>query len=58
MKIYNQEKTEIIENPDLEKGYLQLDRIVSKTIPAVEGVEEQFHYEYKDETNAPYPCFR
>lgn len=51
MKIYNQEKTGIIENPDLKKGYLQSDRIVSKTIPAVEAVEEQFHYEYKEYPN-------
>ena len=29
MKIYNQEKTEIIENPDLEKGYLKFDEIVT-----------------------------
>lgn len=47
MKVYNQEKTEVIENPDLDKGYLIPDQIVSKTIPAVESVEEQFHYEYK-----------
>lgn len=47
MKIYNETKTEIIENPDLEKGYLILDRIISKTIPAVEAVVEQSHYDYK-----------
>ena len=47
MKIYNQEKTDILENPDLEKGYLQYDRIIVKTIPATEEVKEEFHYEYK-----------
>lgn len=47
MKIYNQEKTEIIEKPDLKKGYLQPDQIISKIIPAVEAVKEQFHYKYK-----------
>ena len=47
MKIYNQSKTEILENPDLEKGYLKQDKIVTKTIPAQEEVKEQFHYEYK-----------
>ena len=30
MKIYNQEKTEIIENPNLEKGYLIHDKIVGR----------------------------
>ena len=48
MKIYNQEKTQILENPDLKKGYLMEDKIVVKTIPATEEVQEQFHYEYKD----------
>lgn len=42
MKVYNQEKTEILENYDLEKGYLKADFI---EIPEVEGVEEQGHYE-------------
>ncbi len=51
MTIYNQEKTEIIENPDLEKGYLATDYIPTK-VPAeykhheaVEGREEEGHYE-------------
>lgn len=48
MKIYNEKKTELLENPDLEKGYLIPDQIVSKTIPAVEAVEEVSHYEYKE----------
>ena len=51
MKIYNQEKTEIIENPDLTKGWLSRDVIVTKVIPAVETVEEQWHYEYKTYPN-------
>lgn len=51
MKIYNKDKNAIIENPDLEKGYLLFDQIVSKTIPAVEAVEEQFHYVYKEYPN-------
>lgn len=51
MKIYNQSKTEILENPDLEKGYLKQDKIVTKTIPAQEEVQEQFHYEYKEYPN-------
>lgn len=42
MKVYNKEKTEILENYDLEKGYLKADFI---EIPEVEGVEEQGHYE-------------
>ena len=51
MKIYNQSKTEILENPDLEKGYLKQDKIVTKIIPAQEEVKEQFHYEYKEYPN-------
>ncbi len=51
MKIYNETKTELLENPDLEKGYLRPDEIVSKTIPAVEAVEEVFHYEYEHYDN-------
>lgn len=47
MKIYNELKTQVLENPDLEKGYLQYDNIVIKTIPATEEVKEEFHYEYK-----------
>ena len=51
MKIYNQSKTEILENPDLEKGHLFQDKIVTKTLPAQEEVQEQFHYEYKEYPN-------
>ena len=47
MKIYNETKTEILENVDLEKGYLIKDKIATKTIPAQQEVQEQFHYEYK-----------
>ena len=48
MKIYNEEKTQVLENPDLKKGWLKQDKIVIKTIPATEEIKEQFHYEYKD----------
>jgi hypothetical protein len=44
MKIYNKDKTEIIVNPDLSKGYLKEDIIVNH-IEAVEAVKEVFHYE-------------
>lgn len=49
MKTYD-ENDNLIENPDLEKGYLKNDK---KTIhhDAVEAVEEKFHYE----TLAEYP---
>lgn len=47
MRIYNQEKTQVLENPDLERGYLQYDKLIVKTIPATEEVKEEFHYEYK-----------
>ena len=50
MKIYNKEKTEIIENPDLSVGYLDSDFILVHHEAeyvhhdAVEGVEEQGHF--------------
>lgn len=44
MKIYNETKTQILENPDLKKGWLKDDKIVVKTIPATEEVQEQGHY--------------
>ena len=51
MKIYNETKTELLLNPDLERGYLQQDKIVTRVVPAQEEVEEQFHYEYKEYPN-------
>ena len=51
MKIYNQDKTEIIENPDLEKGYLKDDTRFVRIVPEQKAVPEQFHYEYKDYVN-------
>ena len=45
MKIYNETKTELIENPDLTKGYLKVDEII-KHIPEQQAVEEKWHYEY------------
>lgn len=44
MKVYNIEKTEILTEYDLTKGYLRADTLVTH-IPAVEAVEEQSHYE-------------
>ena len=51
MKIYNETKTELLLNPDLERGYLQEDKIVTRVVPAQEEVQEQFHYEYKEYPN-------
>lgn len=45
MKIYNEQKTQILDNPDLKKGWLREDKIIIKTIPATEEVQEQGHYE-------------
>lgn len=45
MKIYNETKTQNLDNPDLKKGWLKQDKIIVKTIPATEEVQEQFHYE-------------
>lgn len=51
MKIYDETKTQILENPDLELGYLKHDTIVIETIPASPEVQEVFHYEYKEYKN-------
>ena len=51
MKIYNQDKTEVIENPDLEKGYLKDDTRVVRIVPEQAEVKEQSHYEYTDYKN-------
>ena len=45
MKVYNQDKTEILTEYDLEKGYLQADKRFIKRHKAVKAVEEQGHYE-------------
>ena len=42
MKIYNQEKTQVLTEYDLEKGHLESDTI---TIPETPAVEEQSHIE-------------
>lgn len=43
MKIYNKEKTAILENPDLKMGYLVNDTIV-RIVPAQSEIKEQSHY--------------
>lgn len=45
MTVYNQDKTEILTEYDLEKGYLQADKLFIKRHKAVKAVEEQGHYE-------------
>ena len=45
MKIYDVTKTKVLDNPDLKQGWLKRDRIITKTIPAVEEIQEQSHYE-------------
>lgn len=47
MKIYNEDKTQIIENPDLTKGYLINDIIMVNP-----SQSEIFHYEMKKYENA------
>lgn len=44
MEIYNKEKTEIIQNPNLELGYLMDDTKITY-LPKVDPVEEVGHYE-------------
>lgn len=51
MKIYNEQKTEVLENPDLEKGYLKQDTLVLRVVPAQEEVQEKSHYEYTEYKN-------
>ena len=50
-KIYNEAKTQIIENPDLANGYLKDDKILINTIPAQEEIKEVSHYEYVEYEN-------
>lgn len=50
MKVFNQDKTQILEEYDLELGYLVEDTI-EQHIPEVQAVQEQGHYE----TIAEYP---
>lgn len=42
MKVYNKEKTQVLEEYDLTKGYLSADYI---DLPEVQEVKEQGHYE-------------
>lgn len=56
MKIYNEEKTEILENPDLNLGYLKQDCLV-KIIPEQKEIKKVSHYEpikiyYTDKTSS------
>ena len=44
MKVYNKEKTQILSEYDLTKGYLMQDTITINQ-PEIPAVEEQFHYE-------------
>ena len=44
MKVYNHDKTEILTDYDLEKGYLKTD-VLETEIPEQLAVEEEFHYE-------------
>ena len=44
MKVYNKEKTQILTEYDLTKGYLIEDTITINQ-PEIPAVEEQFHYE-------------
>ena len=44
MKVYNKEKTLVLEQYDLDKGYLKEDTIINH-IPEVLAVEEEYYYE-------------
>lgn len=45
MKVYNEEKTTILTEYDLEKGYLKADKLFIAHHEATEEVQEQSHYE-------------
>jgi hypothetical protein len=53
MKIYNQDKTQILESVDLELGYIQRD-----TILVTEEQQEEFHYEEKHYDNGGVAKYR
>ena len=53
MKIYNQDKTQILESVDLELGYIQRD-----TILVTEEQQEEFHYEEKCYDNGGVAKYR
>ena len=44
MKVYNKDKTKILTEYDLEKGYLKED-VLTTHYPEVKAVEEKGHYE-------------
>lgn len=44
MKVYNKDKTQVLESYDLSLGYLVSDTI-EVSLPEIQGVEEQGHYE-------------
>lgn len=44
MKVYNKDKTQVLESYDLSLGYLVSDTI-EVSLPEVQGVDEQGHYE-------------
>ncbi|MBQ7912900.1 MAG: hypothetical protein IJ308_04030 [Clostridia bacterium] len=45
MKVYNEEKTQLLESYDLEKGYLKPDKLLVAHHEAVAGVPAKWHYE-------------
>ena len=45
MKVYNQDKTQILTEYDLDKGHLENDIILKEFLPAQEEIKEQGHYE-------------
>lgn len=50
MKVYNEEKTEILENYDLSIGYLRPSELILAHHEAVEADEGEFHWEVEDKT--------
>ena len=48
MRIFNEDKTQVLENPDLEKGYLKTDVLVTHH-DAQPEIKQQVHYELIEE---------
>lgn len=44
MKVYNEEKTQVLTEYDLSKGYLK-NETITRHVPVTEAVEEVSHYE-------------
>lgn len=54
MKIYNQDKTELLENPDLSKGWLRYEQVIVNSTPQLIEGQAISNTNYEYETVAVY----